>query len=309
MPVSAENGSNVPLDDSSFYANVFSFMGRPLSRTIDGCDAVVMGFPYDLATTGRSGTRFGPLALRQASANLKWEERRFPWDFPVFDRLAVIDYGDLRYGTGDSEDFLAQTQAQAAAIVGAGKHLISFGGDHFVTLPLLRAHAATHGPLALIHFDAHTDTYQQSEKYDHGSMFYHAPREGLIDPDRSVQVGIRTDYTREGHGFLVLDAPQVNDLSTAEVVDAIRRRVGDGPAYLSFDIDCLDPAFAPGTGTPVAGGLSSGKALDILHGIRDLNIVGFDLMEVSPPYDHADVTALAGATIALQFLYMLASRR
>jgi len=166
----------------------------------------------------------------------------------------------------------------------------------------------THGTLSLIHFDAHTDTYDEDEKYNHGCMFFRAPKEGLIDPSRSIQIGIRTDYERSTHEFEVIDAHTANEQSVAETVAAIRRRVGGNAAYLSFDIDCLDPAFAPGTGTPVVGGLSTSKTLRILQGIADLNIVGFDVVEVSPAYDNANITALAGATLALQFLYMRASR-
>ncbi|NND69534.1 MAG: agmatinase, partial [Halioglobus sp.] len=190
----------------------------------------------------------------------------------------------------------------------ADKTLVTIGGDHFITLPLLRAHAQNYGELALIHFDAHTDTYDDDEPYNHGSMFRRAPEEGLIDPDRSIQVGIRTDYDVVAHPFEVLDALEASEEPVDTIVEAIRRRVGDAPAYLTFDIDCLDPAFAPGTGTPVVGGLSTARALAILQGIADLNIVGFDLTEVAPAYDHADVTALAGASLALQFLYMRASR-
>ncbi len=299
-----------PFDDTSIFFDVFSYLGLPLTRDFDSADvdAVVMGIPYDLGTSGRAGARDGPAAIRRASANLRWEENRFPWDFMLADRLRAIDYGDLKFMYGDSEDMLAQVEERAAAITRAGKTLVSLGGDHFVTLPLLRGYARTHGKLALIHFDAHTDTYFEDEKYNHGSMFYHAPREGLIDPSRSVQIGIRTDYDRPGHPFLVIDAHEANEQAAATTIAAIRERVGDSPAYLTFDIDGLDPAFAPGTGTPVVGGLSTSRVLRILQGIADLNIVGFDVVEVAPAYDHAEITALAGATLALEFLYMRASR-
>ena len=309
--MSDKNDSPEFVEDYSIYANVFSFMGLPLGRDVSAAnlDAVVMGIPYDLGTTGRAGARSGPNAIRQASANLRWEESRWPWDFCLVDRLKVIDYGDLAFSSGDSEDMMAQVQKAARAIIEANKTLVALGGDHFVTLPLLRAQAAVHGKLALIHFDAHTDTYDEHEKYDHGSMFYHAPREGLVDPARSVQIGIRTDYEKPGHAFQVIDADEAQEQPVAEIIDAIRARVGDSAAYLTFDIDCLDPAFAPGTGTPVVGGLSSNRVLRILRGIADLNIVGFDVVEVAPAYDTAQVTALAGASLALEFLYMSASRR
>lgn len=224
------------------------------------------------------------------------------------ERINAVDYGDVQFLCGESEDMLSKTEAHACRIINAGKTLISLGGDHFVTLPLLRAHAKTYGKLSLIHFDAHTDTYEEKQKYNHGSMFYHAPIEGLIDPSRSIQVGIRTEYNSDKHTFEVINAHQVNEQSIEKTLAAIRARIGDGPAYLTFDIDALDPAFAPGTGTPVIGGLTTSRALQILEGIADLNIIGFDIVEVSPPYDHANITALAGATLALQFLYMRASR-
>ncbi len=303
--------SDVPLNDTSLYANAFSFMGLPLSRDLgdDDIDAVVMGIPYDLGTSGRAGARQGPQAIRQASANLRWEEQRWPWDFTLAERLRAVDYGDVEFTFGDSADMLQQVETHAAAVAAAGKTLVGLGGDHFVALPLLRGTAKQHGTLALIHFDAHTDSYEDAGEYNHGCMFYRAPREGLIDPSRSVQIGIRTDYDRPKHEFAVIDAHSANEQSVAETVAAIRSRVGSGPAYLTFDIDCLDPAFAPGTGTPVVGGLSTSKILRILQGIADLDIVGFDLVEVAPAYDHAEVTALAGATLALQFLHMRASRK
>ena len=300
----------VPVDSLSLYSNIFSFMGLPLSRRLDddSVNAVIMGVPYDLGTSGRAGTRSGPQAIRQASANMRWEEKRWPWDFALAQRLQAIDYGDVDFLFGDSDDMLQKTEEAAASITAAGKTLVSFGGDHFVALPLLRGHARTHGKLALIHFDAHTDSYEDAGKYNHGCMFYRAPREGLIDPAHSVQIGIRTDYDRANHEFEVIDAHRANEQPVDATVAAIRSRVGDRPAYLTFDIDCLDPAFAPGTGTPVVGGLSTSRAMRILQGIADLNIVGFDVVEVSPAYDHGDITALAGASLALQFLYMRASR-
>ena len=300
-----------PFDDMGMYSNIFGYAGLPLVADPTGADidAAVMGIPYDLGTSGRAGARGGPNGIRQASANIRWEENRWPWDFALGEKLKAVDCGDIDFLWGDSEDMLRKVEAQAHHIASAGKTLFSLGGDHFVTLPLLRAHARVHGKLALIHFDAHTDSYEEEQEYNHGCMFYRAPREGLIDPAHSVQVGIRTDYDRASHEFEVVDAHQANEQSVQATVDTIRARVGDMPAYLTFDIDCLDPAFAPGTGTPVVGGLSSSRVLRILQGIADLNIVGFDLVEVAPAYDHAEVTALAGATLVWEFMHMFASRR
>ncbi len=294
----------------SMYGNLFSFMNRPLTRDLSSAaDVAVMGIPYDLGTSGRSGARFGPNGIRQASANLGWEEKRWPWDFAVFEHLRVIDYGDLSISIGESEATVATIEENASAILNSGKKLLSFGGDHFVALPLLRAHAKTHGPISLIHFDAHTDTEAGEDKYYHGNMFHLAPQEGIVNPSTSVQIGIRTEYDPNNHLFQVLDAGWANDCPAAEIVDTIKTRVGDSPAYITFDIDCLDPAFAPGTGTPVVGGLSSDKALKIMRGLRGCNLVGMDIVEVAPAYDHADITSLAGATLALEFLCLLAAEK
>ncbi|RRJ83830.1 agmatinase [Aestuariirhabdus litorea] len=294
----------------SLFGNNFGYLGRPLSRDYRSADAVVLGIPYDLGTSGRSGSRFGPQGIRSASSNLRWEEMRWPWRFNAFDRLNVIDYGDIEFTPGESQTMVDAVVETASEIIAAGKTLLSFGGDHFVTLPLLRAHAKHHGKMALIHFDAHTDTEKSTpSRYYHGSMFHHAPNEGLIDPSRSVQVGIRTEYGYDDHPFTVLDARWANEQSVEQVVERIKQVVGEGPAYLTFDIDCIDPAFAPGTGTPVIGGLSSDRALAIVRGLKDLDIVGMDVVEVAPCYDHAEVTSLAGATLGLEMLYLVASRR
>ncbi len=187
--------------------------------------------------------------------------------------------------------------------------MLTFGGDHFISLPLLREHAKKFGPVALIHFDAHTDTEREPDQHHHGTMFYHARNEGIIDPRRSVQIGIRTEYIRDDHQFTVLDADWVMAHSAGDILDSIKRVVGDHPAYVTFDIDCLDPAFAPGTGTPVIGGLSTALALQIIRGLKGFDLVGMDIVEVCPSYDHADITSLAAATLGLEFLYVLAASR
>jgi agmatinase len=293
-------------EETSLFSNPMTFLRQPLVQNplTRDADIVVLGLPFDMATSGRSGARMGPDAIRRASVNLAWEGKRFPWQFELTQHVNIIDAGDLIYAPGDSEGFTSLVEQAADALLNQGKTLLCLGGDHFVTLPLLRSYAKKFGKLALIHFDAHTDTYSNGSRYDHGTMFYHAPNEGLIDKHSSVQVGIRTDYTQEDHGFNVINAMEANDLTAEQIAAQIKATVGDMPVYLTFDIDCLDPAFAPGTGTPVCGGMTTDKVLKVLRLLTDINLVGMDVVEVAPAYDHAELTALAGATIALELLHL-----
>ncbi|HEY5716408.1 MAG TPA: agmatinase [Psychromonas sp.] len=292
--------------DNSIYSNAMTFLRVPLVMDPLAADAdiAVLGLPFDLATTGRSGARMGPTAIRQASINLAWEGKRYPWQFNLLKKSKIIDAGDLVYSTGDANEFTQKVESAAAALLSSGKTLVALGGDHFVTLPLLRAHHQKFGEMALIHFDAHTDTYNNGSAYDHGTMFYHAPNEGLIDPQKSVQIGIRTAFNESNHSFNVIDALQANDMTVEQISSLIKEKVQGMPVYVTFDIDCLDPAFAPGTGTPVCGGLSTDKILKILRTLTDINIVGMDVVEVAPAYDSSEITALAAATIALELMHL-----
>lgn len=305
MPNTPKNFNDPPI------LNFPTFTNCKMARDfVDGdIDVVISGIPFDQTTTGRPGARFGPGSIRKASANLAWELRRWPWDFSVFDVLGVVDCGDLCFGPTERNQMLLQVQQHASQILAADKTMLTFGGDHYISLPLLREHAKQFGPIALIHFDAHTDTEREPDQYHHGTTFFHARNEGLIDPLRSVQIGIRTEYLRDDHRFTVLDADWVTDHSANDVLKEIRRVVGEHPAYVTFDVDCLDPAFAPGTGTPVVGGLPTDLALKIVRGLVGCKIVGMDIVEVSPPYDHAEITSLAAATLGLEFLYVLAANR
>ncbi len=305
----------MPADDAfatySIVGNNFGYLGRPLRADAANADVAVIGVPYDMGTSGRAGTRHGPQGIRAASANLRWEERRWPWRFNLFERLEVVDCGDIVFPPGESQAMVDALEGVVASHLAAGRKLLTFGGDHFITLPILRAFARHFDrPMAMVHFDAHTDNEATDEtRYYHGSMFYHAPREGILDPAHSVQVGIRTEYNYEQHPFAVIDAEEVARIGVDAVVARVREVVADHPVYLTFDIDCLDPAFAPGTGTPVAGGLSTSQALPVLRGLAGLDLVGMDIVEVAPCYDHAEITSLAGATLGLEFLYLLAAGR
>ena len=289
------------------YSGALSYFRRKYTRDLDGVDVAVLGVPFDTATTNRSGTRLGPRAIRAASSIAAWE-RPWPWEFDVFEKLAVIDYGDCGFDFGRPAGVPTEIQTQADAIVDAGPAILGLGGDHFATLPLLRAAAKKHGPVCLLHFDAHSDTWEDEDgRIDHGTMFYHGAKEGSIQSAHSVQIGLRTTNDNP-MDFNIFDARWVHEHGAAAVAEEAKRILGNRPVYLSFDIDCLDPAFAPGTGTPVCGGLSSFQALEIIRGLRGLNLIGMDIMEVAPAYDIGEITALAAATLSIEFLCLYATR-
>jgi agmatinase len=290
------------------YAGITSFMRRKYSCDYRGVDVAVSGIPFDTATTNRPGARFGPRSIRAASTIMAWE-RPYGMSFDPFDRLAVVDSGDCVFDFGRPESVPDAIERHAFEIIDQGPALLSLGGDHFVSFPLLKAHTRKHGkPLSLLHFDAHSDTWHDaSRRIDHGTMFYWAAKDGLVDPGHSVQIGLRTSNP-DTLGFNVIDAPWVHDNGVAAVIERARAVLGDSPVYLTFDIDCLDPSCAPGTGTPVCGGLTSHQALTILRGLAGINVVGMDVVEVAPQYDVAEITSLAAAHLAMEMLYLYGSR-
>jgi agmatinase len=290
------------------YAGVTSFMRRKYTQDLEGVDVVVTGVPLDTATTNRPGARFGPRAIRAASTIMAWE-RPYGMPFDPFDRLAVVDYGDCYFDFGRPQGVPGQIRQHAYNIIEQGPALLSLGGDHFIAYPLIEAHVQKlGGPLSLLHFDAHSDTWADPEgRIDHGTMFYHAANEGLVDPGKSVQIGLRTTNP-DTMGFNVLDAPWVHDNGIAATIAEARKLVGDNPVYLTFDIDCLDPSYAPGTGTPVCGGLTTYQAMSILRGLAGINVVGMDIVEVAPAYDSGEITALAASQLAMEMLFLYASR-
>lgn len=289
------------------YSGVLSFMRRQYTKNLEGVDVVVSGIPLDIATTFRSGARMGPAAVRAASVQMN--ELIHPWGFGPCDRLAVIDYGDCWLDSHNPHTVFSSIYEHANTILKSNAKMLTLGGDHYITYPLLKAHAEKYGaPLSIIHFDAHCDTWadDQPNSLNHGSMFYKAIKDGLIDPATSVQIGIRT-WNEDFMGVNVLGADWVHEHGVAAVVKKVHKIVGKRNVYLTFDIDCLDPAFAPGTGTPVAGGLSSAQALAILRKFVGLNIIGMDVVEVAPAYDHSEITALSAAQIAAEMLCVISA--
>jgi agmatinase len=290
------------------YGGALSFLRRRYTRDLQGVDVVVTGVPFDTATTNRPGARFGPRAIRAASANMAWE-RPYGMEFDPLDKLAVVDYGDCYFDFGLPAAVPDSIERHAHDIIAQGPALITLGGDHFIAYPLLKAHVSKHGgPLSLLHFDAHSDTWSDDDgRIDHGTMFYHAAKQGLVDPQTSVQIGLRT-HNPDTLGFNVLDGPWVQRHGVEAVIEETRRLIGERPVYVSFDIDCLDPSHAPGTGTPVCGGLTSYQAMAILRGLRGIDVIGADIVEVAPAYDVGEITALAAAHLAMEMLCLLASR-
>ena len=282
------------------------FLG--VTRQDHDADFVVAGIPLDIGTTNRAGARDGPRAIRQASRMLTDGAHPTLWTDPA--TFSLADVGDFRIALGDIQDSLALIEQQATGIA----HLIALGGEHGITLPLLRARAQHFGaPLALVHFDAHVDTWPDNfgQAYAHGSVFYHAINEGLVDPRRMIQIGIRSPVQREvwdwtlAQGVRILSAQDVHATTPDAVAMSIIETIGETPTYLSFDIDALDPAFAPGTGTPEIGGLASWQAQAIIRHLGGLRFVGMDIVEVAPAYDVAEITALAAATIAWEYLALV----
>lgn len=284
------------------FATPPSFFG--LASRDPGAPLCIAGVPFDIGTSNRAGARFAPLAIRQASRMLLDGDHPLHWVEPA--TLPLADIGDFRIALGDLRESLRLIERQAMD----RSHLITLGGDHSITLPLLRALSRRHGPVGLVHFDAHVDTWPDSfgQTYGHGSPFFHAINEKLIDPQRTVQIGIRSPMQRKVYdwtiakGVTIIQAMAVHEEGPAAIATQIVDVVGEGPVYLTFDIDSLDPAFAPGTGTPEIGGLASWQAQAILRRLGGLSFVGMDVVEVCPPYDVAEVTALAAATIVWEYL-------
>jgi agmatinase len=289
------------------FATPVGFLG--ITRNDRTADFVVAGVPLDIGTTNRAGARDGPHAIRRASRMLTDGDHPEFWVAPT--ALNLSDIGDFELALGDIPASLQHIEQRAAGI----HHLLALGGEHGVTLPLLRALSRRIGPLALVHFDAHVDTWPTNfgQTYAHGSVFYHALQERLIEPKHMIQIGIRSPVQREvwdwtiDQGVTVLTAQDVHAMGPAAVAQRVHDVLRDAPAYLSFDIDALDPAFAPGTGTPEIGGLASWQAQAILRRLGDVAFAGMDVVEVAPAYDVAEITALAAATVVWEYLALVGS--
>ena len=298
------------------FAGPATFARLPRIDEVSDVDVAVVGVPFDAGVSYRPGARFGPAHVRESSRLLR------PYnpaaDVEPFARQQVVDAGDIAVNPFDIEAALGQVEAGARALLERSDRLVTIGGDHTIALPLLRAMAAKHGPVAVVHFDAHLDTWDTyfGAAYTHGTPFRRASEEGLIDRSGCLHVGTRgplystQDLVDDRElGFHVVPSVEIDDLGARGVAERIRERVGDRPVYLSVDIDVLDPAFAPGTGTPEAGGMTSRELLAVLRAFGGLNLVGADVVEVSPAYDHAEITGIAASHVVYEMLSALALRK
>jgi agmatinase len=295
------------------FAGISTFARLPTIEQVPDWDIALVGIPFDGGTSYRPGARFGPSAVRQGSRLLRPYHPEL--DTLPFERGQVVDAGDLSCSPFDIEAAVAQIEAGADALLQGGGRMVAVGGDHTIALPLLRATSKRHGPLALVHFDAHLDTWDTyfGQRFTHGTPFRRAWEEGLLLRDRSAHVGLRGPLYGSGDltddaamGFLQISTNDVARDGTDHVISQLIQRVGDAPLYVSVDIDVLDPAHAPGTGTPEAGGLTSRELLALLRGLDPLSIVGGDVVEVSPAYDHAEITAIAAAHVLYDLVTLMA---
>lgn len=297
------------------FSQVATFARVKHVRELEGVDAAFIGVPFDDLSTFRPGSRFGPRAVREASTFLRSYNPAL--DVDPFQELTIVDYGDVDVVPGYAEPTFKAIEEELAKVVGSGAVPVSCGGDHSISLPILRALRKKYSPISLVHFDAHSDCGKVyfGKKYGHGTVFRRAVEEGLVQPESSIQIGIRGSlYSREERdyapnlGFAVVTAEELRREGVASVASKVRRRVGR-LVYVSFDIDVCDPAFAPGTGTPEVGGLTSWEALGLVRGLAGASLIGFDLVEVSPPYDPSGVTALLAANVIFEFLSALAKSK
>lgn len=299
------------------FAGIPTFMRQPATRDLTDVDVAVMGVPFDGGTSYRSGTRMGPRKIREASLML-WGYNNVQSIAPL-EWLDVVDYGDVDVVPVSIEATMDHITAEAKDVLDSHTTLVTLGGDHSITLPLLRAHAAAFGPLAVVHFDSHPDTWESEfggQLCSHGTPFRRAIEEGLIDTSAYIQVGIRGSTSGPEDlvearqlGAHVLPIETVFEQGIPQVIQLIQVMMGERRVYVSLDIDAVDPAYAPGTGTPEVGGLTSFQILQLVRGLKGLNIVGFDLVEVNPAYDHSDITSILAANLAFEFLSLLALQK
>ena len=308
-----------PLNSTEFprFSGIKTFIRLPHITETKDIDFAVTGIPYDTCVSYRTGARLAPSSIREISS-LCGKPYNPAYDIDIFKYCSGIDYGDIKTVPGYIEESFEAITNGMIPLFKNGITPIAMGGDHSITLPELRACSKTYGKVALLHFDAHYDTLKSyfGKPYNHGTPFYYAAKEGLIDPNRSIQIGIRgelydkdDDKISPGLGFKVMRAGECHKIGMHAVIEAIKERIGNEKVFLTFDIDCLDPSCSPGTGTPAVGGFSTVQALELIRGVKDLNIIGYDVVEVNPQFDVGNITSLAAATFMYEFISQIAYRK
>ena len=304
-----------PMDPikSPRFSGIKTFMRIPHIKTTEGVDFAIIGVPSDAGASFRTGQREGPAAIRKVSALLRHHNPEL--NISPFDYISGIDYGDLPVVPGYIEEGYKKIEESLYPIVDAGVIPILLGGDHAITLPELRAITKKHGPVALIHFDAHSDTVDEyfGKPYNHGTPFKRAVEEKLLLTNHTIQIGMRGSIYSEKHldipkdlGFEVVTTTQIREMGLKSLIQKIRERVGESKVFVTFDVDFVDPAYAPGTGTPEVGGFTSGEAMELIRGLKGLNFIGFDIVEVLPSLDPSEITALLGSNVVYEFISLLA---
>ncbi len=296
------------LKDQSLISNLFGFMRFPLIikkkySIKDIFNTIILGIPCEISSTGKPGSKLAPDSIRKESIHLYWEKKKWPWNFSLNKYIKIIDGGDLIYKNGNIKNFNKKIKEKITNLLKIKKNIIFIGGDHYITLPILKTYKNFYKNMSLIHFDAHTDMYNNNNTYDHGNIINKIIEKKIIKKKNIIQIGIRT-YINKNNNINIISSEKVNKISTKKIIKKIEQTTNNLPTYISFDIDCIDPSYAPGTGTPVIGGITIHKILEIIRKLKNINIIGFDMVEISPIYDKSGITSLTAASLILELIYL-----
>ncbi len=294
--------------DPSLISNIFGFMRLPTIiknkySQKDSFNTIIIGIPCEISSTGKPGSKLAPNYIRKESIHLCWEKKKWPWNFKFQKYIKVIDGGDLIYQQGNIKNLNKIIYQKVNNLLKIKKNIIFIGGDHYITLPILKTYKNFYKKISLIHFDAHTDMYYDNNPYDHGSIIYQIKKKKIISKKNIIQLGIRT-YTSKKNQVKTITAEKINKYSINKIINKIKKITNNLPTYVSFDIDSIDPSYAPGTGTPVINGITTHKIFKIIRKLKEINIIGSDIVEINPIYDKSGITSLIGANLILDLIYL-----
>ncbi len=294
--------------DPSLISNLFGFMRFPIIiknkySIKDIFNTIIIGIPCEISSTGKPGSKLAPNDIRKESIHLCWEKKKWPWKFKLNKYNKIIDGGDIIYKQGNIKNLNKKINKKINNLLKIKKNIIFIGGDHYITLPILKSYKNYYKKISLIHFDAHTDIYYDNNPYDHGSIIYQIKKEKIVSEKNIIQLGIRT-YINKKNKINIITAEKINKYPTNKTIKKIEKITNNLPTYLTFDIDCIDPSYTPGTGTPVVNGITIHKIFKIIRKLKKINIIGFDIVEVNPIYDKSGITSLTAANIILDLIYL-----